>query len=84
MISGNKYSNASSSVTFCLQSVNCDVDKESLWVIVLMMFPDPNNRRTLEMRPRQNGRHFPDDFFKGIFLNENVRISIKISLKFVP
>ena len=31
-----------------------------------------------------NGRHFADDTFKRIFLNENVRISIKISLKFVP
>ena len=36
------------------------------------------------LRPRQNGRHFPDDIFKCIFLNENVKISIKISLKFVP
>ena len=27
---------------------------------------------------------FADDFFKHIFLNENVRISIQISLKFVP
>ena len=36
------------------------------------------------LRPRQNGRHFPDDTFKRIFLNENVRIAIKISLKFVP
>ena len=36
------------------------------------------------LRPRQNGRHFPDDIFKCIFLNENVQISIKISLKFVP
>ena len=36
------------------------------------------------LRPRQNGRRFADDTFKGIFLNENVRISIKISLKFVP
>ena len=34
--------------------------------------------------PRQNGRHFADDTFKRIFLKENVRISIKISLKFVP
>ena len=33
---------------------------------------------------RQNGRHFADDIFKWIFLNENVWISIKISLKFVP
>ena len=36
------------------------------------------------LRARQNGRHFADDTFKRIFLKENVRISIKISLKFVP
>ena len=35
------------------------------------------------LRPRQNSRHFPDDIFKCIFLNENVWISIKISPKFV-
>ena len=31
-----------------------------------------------------NGRHFAEDIFKCIFLNENVWIRIKISLKFVP
>ena len=36
------------------------------------------------LRPRQHGRHFADDTFKRIFLNENVIISIKISLMFVP
>ena len=36
------------------------------------------------LRPRQNGRHFTDDIFKWIFANENVSITIKISLKFVP
>ena len=36
------------------------------------------------LRPRQNGRHFADDIFKCIFLNENIRILIKISLNFVP
>ena len=36
------------------------------------------------LRPRQNGRYFPDDIFKSIFFNENVSIAIKISLKFVP
>ena len=35
------------------------------------------------LRPRENGRHFADDTFTRIFLNENVGISIKISLKFV-
>ena len=36
------------------------------------------------LRPRQNGRLFADDTFKRIYLNKNVRISNKISLKFVP
>ena len=36
------------------------------------------------LRPRQNGSHFADDNIKRIFVNENIRISIKISLKFVP
>ena len=36
------------------------------------------------LRPRQNGRRFADDTFERIFLNENVWISIKISLNFVP
>ena len=41
-------------------------------------------QRVNTLRPRQNGRRFADDTFKRIFLNENVKITIKISLKFVP
>ena len=36
------------------------------------------------LRPRQNAHHFADDTFNRIFLKENVIISIRISLKFVP
>ena len=36
------------------------------------------------LRPRQNGRHFPEDIFKCIFLNESIWILIEASLKFVP
>ena len=36
------------------------------------------------LRPRQNGRHFADDIFKCIFINENAWIALKISLKFIP
>ena len=36
------------------------------------------------LRLRQNGCHFAEDSFKCILLNENVWISIKIPLKFVP
>ena len=36
------------------------------------------------LRPRLNRRPLADDIFKCIFFNENVWISIKIALKFVP
>ena len=36
------------------------------------------------MRPKQNGRHFADNTFKCMYLNENVRVTNKISLKFIP
>ena len=35
------------------------------------------------LRPRQDGRHFPDDILKCIFLNENVWIPLTIWLKCV-
>ena len=36
------------------------------------------------LRLRQNGHNFAEEVFKCIFWNENVWISLKISLKFVP
>ena len=36
------------------------------------------------LRPRQNRRHFADDIFKCILLNETLLVSIEISLKFIP
>ena len=35
------------------------------------------------LRPRQNGHPFADNTFKRIFLDKNVKVSIRISLKFV-
>ena len=32
----------------------------------------------------QNGRHFADDIFNRILVNENIWISIQFSLNFVP
>ena len=46
--------------------------------------PEPVYTRVNTLRPRQNGRHFADDIFKCIFLNENDWIPIEISPKFVP
>ena len=51
---------------------------------LLKLLPYLSGRQWVKtLRPRQNGRHFPDDIFKWIFLNENVWISINILLKFV-
>ena len=38
---------------------------------------------SITLRPRQDGRHFTNEDFKCIFLNENVWISIDISLKLI-
>ena len=38
----------------------------------------------ITLRPRPNGRRFADDTFKRIFLNQDIIISIIVSLKFGP
>ena len=50
-------------------------------------YPLPERQRgpwSYRIPPGQNDRHFADDIFRYIFLNENFCILIKISLKFVP
>ena len=42
-----------------------------------------NDTRFSTQKPRLNGQYFPDDIFEWMFLNENICISIKISLDFV-
>ena len=54
------------------------------WYSSLLHCCNINSHGLNTLRPRQDGRHFPDDIFKWIFLNENAWISINISLKFVP
>ena len=52
------------------------------FVCVFLSF---HNRWMLNtLRPRQNGGRFADDILDCVLLNENVWISIKISLKFLP
>ena len=56
----------------------------SVTAIITMMSRESYGVSFNTLRPRQNGRHFADDVFICIFLNENVWILLKISLKFVP
>ena len=48
------------------------------------LFPSASPSAFNTLRSRQDGRHFANDFFERIFLNENVLISINILLKFIP
>ena len=52
---------------------------EKMQLATRLSFPSINT-----LRRRQNGCHVAEDIFKCIFLNENVWIPIKISLKFGP
>ena len=61
------------------------VDSSYKGPMISKAFPYHSIKCTVNsLRPRHNGRHFPDDIFKRIFLTENVWIPITISLKFVP
>ena len=53
------------------------------WIEIMLNYPS-SSACFNTLRLRQNGRHFADNIFKCIVLNENVWIVIKISLKFVP
>ena len=52
----------------------------------LMAPGQPSHTRNVWLHsspPGQNGRHFADDVFKCIFMNEKFHISVQISLKFI-
>ena len=57
---------------------------ENVWIAIKISWKFVPKGSINTLRPRQNGRHFPDDIFKWIFLNKIIWISIKISFKFVP
>ena len=64
------------------QDINSQVRIENHTFEITATYPRRQWVNTL--RPRQNGRHSADDIFKCILLNENIWITIKNSLKFVP
>ena len=75
--------------TSCWRHSSCnekihEAERKSLLDSSSESLGNPCNDSVNTLRPRQNGCHFTDDIFKCIFLNENVWIPIKISLKFVP
>ena len=59
------------------------VARSSAAMVSFLKYSSFNIRRVNRLRLRQNG-HLADDIFECIFFDENVWISIKIPLKFVP
>ena len=70
----------------CIQYFLCSNDFAKFWSNApdVGLFHKVFKTCLNSLRPRQNGRHFADDILECIFLNENVWISLEISLKFVP
>ena len=65
------------SLLMCINSRCCDMPHRHPSIPNLLCFCNT-------LKPRQHGRHFTDDIFKCIFSSENVWISMKNSLYFVP
>ena len=53
------------------------------WILRLMHCNSTMYQHINTLRPKLNGRYFVDDISKCIFLNENIWISFKSSVKFV-
>ena len=77
----HQWDTISAVLTFCWY-LHCKLSWLS-WTILMGQGPDLMIILNT-LRPRQNVRHFTDNIFKCIFLNENVRIQVRISLKYVP
>ena len=70
--------------TLCtIEHIQCKYEKGHLSGYQSMHINE-TSRHFKTLRPRQNGRHFPNDSFRCIFFNEKVCISIIISRNFIP
>ena len=68
-------------INISIRSMKTNLDSFTAYLNTLKQLNLDVNRLNT-MRQRQNGRHYPHDILKCIFLNETVWISIKISLRF--
>ena len=75
------YKHRCSSAFTCEQLNNMCLEITLLRLLLHLSWVNVLNSYFNTLKPRQNGCYFPDDIFNVIFLNKNVCISIKISLK---
>ena len=70
------------SYNICIETADIELlSLNALCVFVMSQLPQCKVNR---MRPSHISRHFADDIFKCISLNENIGISLKISLEHFP
>ena len=68
-----------------IANIFCSIKKVQHTMGKHLLFLLPDIRMIINtLKPRRNKSHFVDDIFKRIFLNEDVLISIQISLEFIP
>ena len=68
-------------LTVCVQQYSFSTHKRMMFLWKCQSFWD---KKCLDLRgTRKNRRHFTDDIFKSSFVNENISILNKISLKYV-
>ena len=65
-------------------SLRLNLIHRKFWSVFQINVGKAHNAQTYHTGAETNVRHFADDTIKGIFLNKNVRITIDMSLKFVP
>ena len=70
-----------SSLIGCAHTQNDPCPPHNCWFLSVR-WASPSS--STHLPPGQNGRHFADDIFKCIFVNEKFCISVQTSLKFVP
>ena len=75
----NKMGSASLSVSMSVSKLECVLNKNVVALLSLVLY-----RLFNTLKSKQNRRHFAEDIFKCIFVNENALIPIKFSPKFVP
>ena len=78
----NEYSLLVPAMTWCHQAANHYLSQ--CWPSSMSLYGITKPQGVNSLRPRRNRRHFADNIFQCIFLNENERISLRFSLKFVP
>ena len=70
---------------FLRSNIKCNIGPSGLWILCAYITPCiPSKTDGNTLMPKQDSGHFADDNLKSMLLIENVRISKKMSMIYVP